>query len=75
MKDGKTLNVSQSYTVTLARGTRQLVENVSLGGTKFYKPVDNIGRKSIPDYAAYAGNFIHDIAIPGCRLSQRPTAL
>jgi hypothetical protein len=28
--------------------------------------VDNIGKKSIPDYAAYAGNFIYEVNIPGC---------
>jgi hypothetical protein len=65
-KDGKTLNVSQTYTVLVSHGTRQLAENASLGGTTFFKPADNIGQKSIPDYAAYADNFIYDISIPGC---------
>jgi Domain of unknown function (DUF4331) len=65
-QDGKNLNVDQSYTVTVVRGNRQPAQNASLGGTKFWKPVDNIGRKSIPDYAAYAGNFIYGITIPGC---------
>jgi hypothetical protein len=65
-QNGANLNVRESYTVTVVRGTRELAENATLGGTKFWKPVDNIGRKSIPDYPAYAGNFIYDIAIPGC---------
>lgn len=30
------------------------------------KPVDNIGLKSLPDYAAYANAHIYDINIPGC---------
>lgn len=67
---GKTLNVSESYTVTVLRrgppSSHALAENATLGGASFYKPVDNIGEKSIPDYAAYAGNFIYDISIPGC---------
>jgi len=67
---GKTLNVTESYTVTVVRrgppGSRALAENATLGGTTFYKPVDNIGEKSIPDYAAYANNFMYDISIPGC---------
>ena len=29
-----------------------------------FKPADNIGEKSIPDYASYANNFIYDISIP-----------
>jgi len=69
-KDGRTLNVHESYTVTVVRNgaqsSVQTAENASLGGTTFYKPVDDIGNKSIPDYAAYADNFIYDLAIPGC---------
>jgi hypothetical protein len=69
-KSGKTLNVSESYTVTVVRRgpphSRAWAENATLGGTTFYKPVDNIGEKSIPDYASYAGNFMYDISIPGC---------
>jgi hypothetical protein len=71
-KAGKNLNTQQSYTLTLrASRMNQLVENASVGGTKFYKPADNIGEKSIPDYATYANNFIYDIAIPGCRTPGR----
>lgn len=68
-KDGKNLNVEESYTLTVVRrvaGTEQLAQNATLGGTKFWKPVDNIGKKSIPDYAAYAANFIYGVYIPGC---------
>jgi len=69
-KAGKNLNVSESYTVTVvargAQNTTQVAENATLGGQTFFKPADNIGNKSIPDYAAYADNFIYDIAVPGC---------
>ncbi len=41
-------------------------ENLSLGGNEFFKPADNIGEKSIPDYDAYASQFIYEIRIPGC---------
>jgi hypothetical protein len=34
--------------------------------TTFAKPSDNIGTKTIPDYAAYAAKFIYAINIPGC---------
>jgi hypothetical protein len=66
---GKTLNVQQSYTVSVVRYPgfgSTLAENATLGGTTFWKPVDNIGEKSIPDYASYASNFVYQIAIPGC---------
>jgi hypothetical protein len=64
---GKTLNVQQSYNVTVVRGaSRELVSDATTGATQFWKPVDNIGVKSIPDYAAYAAHFIYSINIPGC---------
>jgi hypothetical protein len=64
---GANVNVSQSYSIAIVRGDhRQWVENVTLGGTTFQKPVDNIGKKSIADYQAYAAHFIYDVGIPGC---------
>ena len=64
-------NVSQSYALTLVRGDRRTgtatpIANATTGATTFAKPVDNIGAKSIPNYAAYAANFIYPITIPGC---------
>ena len=68
---GANLNVIQSYTIELVRGDpregeRQAVTNATLGGHTFFKPVDNIGNKSIDNYPAYAANFIYNVAIPGC---------
>jgi hypothetical protein len=35
--------------------------------TTFIKPVDNIGNKSFPNYAAYASQYIYsNVSIPGC---------
>jgi Domain of unknown function (DUF4331) len=67
---GANLNVVQSYTVRLVRHGDtehgQWIENGSAGSTTFYKPADNIGKKSIPDYPSYAAHFIYDVQIPGC---------
>src|SRR5471032_216914 len=65
------LNVRETYSVTVVRvdrrsGTRSAVTNASGGGTVFDKPVDNIGNKSIPNYAAYAAQHIYTVNIPGC---------
>ncbi|HSI49900.1 MAG TPA: DUF4331 domain-containing protein [Ideonella sp.] len=65
------LNVAESYSVTLVRGDRrtgttQVVTNASGGASTFAKPVDNIGVKTIPDYAAYAAKHIYSVNIPGC---------
>jgi hypothetical protein len=70
---GANLNVRQSYTIEVSKadwGTGS-VQNVTSGGTSFWKPTDNIGNKSIADYAAYANTFVYDISIPGCRTAGR----
>ncbi len=65
-------NSIQSYTlslVTFGRGGREISETLlknSAGSTTFSKPVDNIGDKSIPNYAEYANTFITAFTVPGC---------
>ena len=59
------------FTVKQVQGDRRSggvgnVTNASFGGIGFAKPFDNAGNKSIPDYPAYADQFIASIAIPGC---------
>ena len=76
---GQNTNVgeTESYTVTMITGdegsrsfggTRAAVTNANGGGTKFTKPLDDIGDKTIPNYAAYAKQFIYQIKIPGCEI-------
>ncbi len=65
------LNVNETYTVDIVRGdrrsgTKASVTNASGGSATFNKPVDNIGTKTIPDYAAYAAKHIYSVNIPGC---------
>ena len=74
MVDG--LNVEESYSVTLSRGDRrsgkrETIVNVDSGASTFAKPVDNIGNKSIPDYAAYAKAHSYNVKIPGCETPGR----
>jgi hypothetical protein len=64
-------NVSETYTVTLVRGDRRsgqasTVVDANSGSSTFAKPFDNIGAKSIANYASYAGSYVHTITIPGC---------
>jgi hypothetical protein len=64
---GANLNLIQTYSIALVRhGIREVIGNASSGGNRFMKPTDNIGNKSIPDYAAYAAQFVYEISIPGC---------
>ncbi|MBW8894237.1 MAG: DUF4331 domain-containing protein, partial [Burkholderiales bacterium] len=65
------LQVNESYTLTVVRGDRrsgtaQMVAHATSGATTFDKPVDNIGKKTIADYAAYAAKHVYPITIPGC---------
>jgi hypothetical protein len=61
------LNVRESYSLAVIRGgSRQVVRNADTGATQFEKPVDNIGFKTLPDYAAYAAAHVFNIQIPGC---------
>jgi hypothetical protein len=67
------LNLNESFTVDLMRGDRRAgqrsaVTNAAGGGATFNKPVDNIGTKTIPDYAAYAAQHIYNVNIPGCAM-------
>jgi hypothetical protein len=67
------LNVNEMFTVDVVRGDRRSGQRASVtnaaGGSKtFDKPVDNIGTKTIPDYAAYADRHIYNVNIPGCSM-------
>ncbi|HKX41883.1 MAG TPA: DUF4331 domain-containing protein [Burkholderiaceae bacterium] len=68
---GANLNVTESYTIDVVRGDRRggqraAVTNANGGATTFAKPSDNIGTKTIPNYAGYAAQFIYTVNIPGC---------
>ena len=68
------LNFNESYTLTVVAGDRRTgvatpVVNTATGTTAFVKPMDYIGEKSFgapAAYAAYAGQYIYTITIPGC---------
>jgi hypothetical protein len=64
------LNLNETYTVDVVRGDRRGGQRAAVtnadGSREFDKPVDNIGVKTIPDYAGYAAKHIYDVNIPGC---------
>src|SRR5215203_4330610 len=66
------LNILESYTMWVIKGavgnagrTAELATNPSGGGARFGKPADNVGQKSIADYATYASNFVQEFNVPG----------
>ena len=68
------LNVNESFTVDIVRGDRRTGERKPLTNTAagnsatFDKPSDNIGTKTIPNYASYAAKHIYEVNIPGCAI-------
>ena len=67
------LNLAETFSVTVVRGDRRTgtvstITNMVGGSATFDKPVDNIGVKTIPNYAAYAAKHIHSVTIPGCAM-------
>ena len=67
------LNVNETYTVDVVRGDRRSgqrksITNAAGGSATFDKPVDNIGTKTIPDYAGYAAKHIYNVNIPDCAM-------
>jgi hypothetical protein len=67
------LNIVESFTMWVIRGAVNAGGNNSSfatspsGGTRFGKPADNVGQKSVPDYGDYAANFIQEFRFPGCQ--------
>ncbi len=67
--DDANLGETESYTVTQITGGRRSGTR-ALAGT-FRKPFDNAGNKSVPNYGAYAQQFMSDITLPGCAVPGR----
>jgi hypothetical protein len=61
-------NLDESYVVVSVkdRSRVSVARNLGTNSVLFTKPFDNIGSKSIPNYAQYADKAISRIAIPGC---------
>lgn len=60
-------NVFETYSVvTIIDGKVSVARNTRKGGVLFDKPYDNIGTKSIADYAAYADRHISTIGFNKC---------
>lgn len=72
--DLSAVNFSESYSIKLVSGNRRTgtstnVQNVTVPGNVFKKPLDFIGTKTFSSqdaYATYANSFIYEIAIPQC---------
>jgi hypothetical protein len=66
----------ESYSVSVVRGDRRSrhrpgVTQRDNGSATFDKPVDNIGSKTLPDYAGYAAKHVYSVNVPGCAVPAR----
>ena len=66
-------NVVETYALVTSHGRRNfsVARNLSGGGRIFPKPFDNIGNKSIPEYAAYADRHIQRVGLNRCAAEAR----
>ncbi len=68
--DTSAQNAMETYTVSLVKGFGANETETAITGaggqTVFARPIDNIGVRSVPNYAAYAANFVYPVTIPGC---------
>lgn len=61
------INETESYSLTMVADGRRSGTRTTLspaGG--FVKPIDNIGNKTIPDYASYADDYIYNVNFGNC---------
>ncbi len=70
------LQLAETFNVSVVRGHRrgggaQALTNAANGSSTFDKPVDNIGNKTIPDYAGYAAKHLYNVNVPGCSVPAR----
>jgi Domain of unknown function (DUF4331) len=76
MPGDASLNLAETFTLKVKRGDRRrgqesTVTHAAGGSASFAKPVDNIGVKTLPDYAAYAGQHVYAVNLPGCAMPAR----
>ncbi|WP_291190894.1 DUF4331 domain-containing protein [Frateuria sp.] len=66
--DQSKLNRIDTYTVEVRKGNGNFEPLESTNGSKtmLTQPVDNIGTKSIANYANYADSYVYNVAVPGC---------
>ncbi|KMW59403.1 hypothetical protein AIOL_004385 [Candidatus Rhodobacter oscarellae] len=74
--DQSLLNESETYSLTLVEGDRRSGDRSALtqsgsGNATFTKPLDHVGLKTLPDYDAYADQYIYDFDMAECDMPGR----
>ncbi len=74
--DQSLLNEIETYSVTMIEGDRRsgkrsAIKQAGSNITTFTKPLDHVGLKTLPDYDAYADQYVYDFDMAGCDLPGR----
>ncbi len=66
-------NVFEVYQLSVRGNNLPRAQAINLRNNSdiFIKPFDNIGMKSIPNYAAYSDLFVYNTTLPGCATQAR----
>lgn len=65
-------NLIETYTLNVVHGATQGSMDDRFGSRNaFRKPLDNIGTKTLPNYAAYASSHVYAINLPNCATQGR----
>ncbi|CAM3854886.1 DUF4331 domain-containing protein [Litorimonas haliclonae] len=68
--DSSNLAENETYQLTVIEGDRKSGTRTTIDQT-FVKPLDNVGNKTLPDYEAYADQYMYDVTLPGCSTAGR----
>ena len=64
------VNRYETYTINMLRGTTSTLLTTASGSTTFQKPIDDIGTKTIANYATYANSFIQTVNFGSCGMGK-----
>jgi hypothetical protein len=67
--DQSNISELESYTLTQITDDRRSGARAAVmagSNATFTKPIDNVGNKTIPDYSAYANQYVYSVTLPNC---------
>ncbi|GHB04202.1 hypothetical protein GCM10009069_28420 [Algimonas arctica] len=65
--DSSALGETENYSMTVVQGDRRTGTR-TVTGSSYVKPLDYVGTKTLPDYEAYADQYVYDVTLPNCAL-------
>lgn len=63
--DSSNLGETENYSLTVVQGDRRSGTRTVIGSS-YVKPLDYVGTKTLPDYEAYAAQYVYEVSLPNC---------